>query len=139
MFDINRLVVLVLIMALLYALYFYQNKLPFLSESSTPEEQKKAIEQAEPVAKSSPDKQPAPKQTKPSKKKSKNDKADLISIDNMSQVSLGSLLDLDVNTNDGRKGYKKARELNSNESIGTYDSLLQADDESVHQNFFFRE
>ena len=131
--DINRVVVLILIGALLLALYYHQfQSIPFITGD------RKAIEHEEGLDKVAPDKKPSkqPKRDKNVKSKgSKDDKTDLISIDNMSQVSLGSLVDLDVESKDGRP-YKKASELNSLESAGTFGSLM--DGETENENFFFR-
>jgi len=132
--DINRVVVLILIGALLLALYYHQfQSIPFITSD------KKAIEHDESMNSASIDKK-THKQSKRDKdakptKRSKDDKTDLISIDNMSQVSLGSLVDLDVESKDGRP-YKKASELNSQESVGTFGSLM--DGETENENFFFR-
>jgi hypothetical protein len=136
--DINRVIVLILIGALLLALYYHQfQSIPFISSD------RKAIEHDEGLSKRdenvTPDKKTSkqPKRDKNAKqiKRSKDDKTDLISIDNMSQVSLGSLVDLDVESKDGRP-YKKASELNSLESAGTFGSLM--DGETENENFFFR-
>ena len=127
MFDINRIVILILICALLYALYMYQQQLPIISFIGNKD--KKAIKQEEPENSKKQDRRAKRKPTQI------HDNTDLISIDNMSQVSLGSLLDLDDNAR-GERGYKKASELNSLESAGTFGSLLNEDEEN--ENFFFR-
>lgn len=133
--DINRVIVLILIGALLLALYYHQfQSIPFISSSD-----KKAIEHEEGLDNAALNKKQS-KQIKRDKstqqpKRAKDDKTDLISIDNMSQVSLGSLVDLDVESKDG-KPYKKASELNSLESAGTFGSLM--DGETENENFFFR-
>ncbi len=131
MFDINRIVILILICALLYALYMYQQQLPIISFIGNKD--KKAIKQEEPENSKKQDRRAKRKPTQI------HDNTDLISIDNMSKESLGSLLDLDDNARGGgggERGYKKASELNSLESAGTFGSLLNEDEEN--ENFFFR-
>jgi len=132
-FDINRIVILILIGALLYALYMYQQQLPLPSIPFISQD-KKTIKEDEtepekPATKSS------TKRTKPAKTKKKVSDDDLISEDNMSHISLGSLMDLDIETNEGR-AYKKASELNSRASADTFGSLLN--EESENEDFFFQ-
>ena len=200
MFDINRIVVLILIVALLYALYMYQQQLPlpFINNKNSNIQDKKTIkhssesgDQDNRIDSDEPNEPNEPRnnyRVKKSKSRSRsrsqrvnankehsglqrrsqdkssstnsrsrnrssrshsrhrNDNTDLISIDNISQVSLGSLLDVD-----SRQGgvYKKASELNSLDSGGTFGSLLNEDTEREgdrgereggreNENFFFQ-
>ena len=193
MFDINRIVVLILIVALLYALYMYQQQLPLpfinnknsniqdkktIKHSSESGDQDNRIDSDEPNEPNEPRNNDRVKKSKSrsrsrsqrvnttkerrdlqrrnssrprnrssrSHSRHRNDNTDLISIDNISQVSLGSLLDVD-----SRQGgvYKKASELNSLDSGGTFGSLLNEDTEREgdrgereggreNENFFFQ-
>ena len=135
-FDINRIVILILIGALLYALYMYQQQLPLPSIPFIGQD-KKTIKEDEAIPDKSETKpldKSITKRKKPTKTKEKVNDDDLISEDNMSHISLGSLMDLDIETNEG-KAYKKASELKSRGSADTFGSLLNYTD---NEDFFFQ-
>ena len=142
-FDINRIVVLVLICALLYALYMYQQQIsfpsiPFLNnkvEATEVSKQTKVINNKE---------EDDNNKIKKSKHKTpiikKRDKTDLISIDNMSQISLGSLVDYNESIEDNIKNkrkstYKKALDTNSLETGNTLGSIIEG---TENEDFFFQ-
>jgi hypothetical protein len=143
MLDINRFVILILIMILLYALYMYQQKMPslpfFTQNNDVVKKRKKEKIYTKARAKVTTNtKKKKKKETKHVKwlKKENKDKTDLITIDNISQVSLGSLLDVDSDAPHKNSVYKQAKELESN---GTFGSLLNdSSDKSQEEDFFFQ-
>lgn len=111
MFDVNRIIIVLLLIALLYSLYRYQQQITINNNT--------------------------PKKIKKKKKKTKNNKnKDTITIDNISQASLGSLLDTDDSGI-----YKQQDSLDDNtcDSANDSGSITSLLEDKSDDNFFFQE
>lgn len=119
--NINRVIIILLIVALLYALYKYQQKI--ISNTSS-------------LLNLTNDKGDVKKIKHEKKKQKKETDNDLISIDNVSQISIGSLLDVDTTYNKKKGSYKKASIVDSLDSGN--DSIASLLDDS-NESFFFQQ
>lgn len=117
MYSMNRLTILVLLLGLLYALYTYQQQI--LSLNLFSEENIK-----KPIKKKKLNKNPKAKTKKENKQLEinnlpKDDDSDKISLSGISQVSLGSLADVESNDNFDYKPESVVDELESRNSLGS--------------------
>jgi hypothetical protein len=170
--DINRIVVLILMGALMYALYTYQQELPNISipfisnhfnngkineRPKLKNKKKKSKKKVKYTEETDSEecfetegsfhdhqnhkhrKHSSKKKKKKLSKKSKKFKPakeinfDLLSIDNISNASIGSLLEVDSEYNAMRN---KRDQLSDGNSVGTGITDLIGDDDE--ENFFFR-
>lgn len=119
MFDINRIIIILLLMALLYSLYRYQQQTNNISNDAN----KSLISK---------------KKKTNGKKKKHNKNKDTLSIDNISQASLGSLLDTEKSNNKYvSQDLGSLDSCNSGDS-GSITSLLE-NNEYKDDNFFFQQ
>lgn len=119
--GLNRFLILLLLLALLYALYRYQQQ---LTENESPTTGKVEVTQ-----------QANNQKQRPGRELIDMDSIENISLNNVSQISLGSLDD------DCSVGYKQDSALDSIDSEGSFsllDDNSRGSKESLDTNFFFR-
>ncbi len=131
MFDLNRIVIFLLLAALLYALYKYQQQINGISKVQSIHRRKRRLPRENRNINHDVKAQPLPRQSREYKNRQEENN-DTISVGNVSQLSLGSLLDVDGV--DKEEIYKPASVLNSLESGNTM-SLMDGNSED---SFFFQ-
>lgn len=133
--SFNRIVIFFMLIALLYALYTYQQQILSVASPKTTKNKKPNGKQNKNKSNSTSKKKGKNSKDKSGLKVNKlpkdNESIDKISLDGLSQMSLGSLEDLQTVDEQGYKQDSVLESLDDNNSLG---SLL--DDQS--NDFFFR-